>query len=112
MSNLKNDVIAELTKYYETFDKASAEYIRNFFEVESEEKKNWLLKSVKETHPKKFGFPDISVLAKVYRSAPVFTQVKTHAECICNDCGTVYAYELMNCPKCHSFAHSVKVREV
>lgn len=100
MINLQDTVITELTKYYETFDKDSAEYIRQYFVIDSIELKDYLIRTCKETHPKKFGFPDISVLCKIYKNAPVPSSSNTFSACECKECKTLYAIDMMYCPVC------------
>lgn len=92
-------LIDKLREYYGFPDQEQAEYIAKRTAGMTEAEQNAIADKIIESRSKRFGFPDISVLAKYLNDAGKKTRGYYWA--VCNDCKAEYDYRFESCPKCH-----------
>ena len=93
-------LIDKLREYYGFPGQEQSEYINKRTIGMPEAQQNEIAQKIIETRSKRFGFPDISILAKYFNDAG---SKKPHGFywSICNDCKTEYNYRFETCPKCY-----------
>lgn len=93
-------LINKLRDYYGFPDSEQVQYINRRTMDMSEAQQDEIADKIIETRSKRFGFPDISVLAKYLNSAIAEDQ-KVFFWAVCNDCNAEYDFRFERCPKCH-----------
>ncbi len=93
-------LINKLRDYYGFPDNEQAQYINNKTKDMPEEQQDEIAGKIIETRSKRFGFPDISVLAK-YLNNTAAKEQKVYYWVVCDDCKAEYDYRFERCPKCH-----------
>lgn len=93
-------LIDKLREYYGVPSPEQAEYIakRTIGLTEAQEKD--IANKIIESRQKRFGFPDISILAKFLNDASANKRSGFYWA-VCDDCGAEYDYRFERCPKCH-----------
>lgn len=92
-------LIDKLRDYYGFPEQDQAEYITKRTAGMTEAQQNEIADKIIESRSKRFGFPDISVLAKYLNDAGKKTIGFYWA--VCNDCKAEYDYRFESCPACH-----------
>ena len=93
-------LIDKLRDYYGFPEPDQAEYINKRTLGMTEAQQNEIADKIIETRSKRFGFPDISILAKFLNDAGT-KKHKGFYWAVCDDCGAEYDYRFERCPKCH-----------
>lgn len=88
----------KLIDYYGMADDESKNFIEGRINKYSADEQDELVKKILAAIPRKFGFPDVNRLAKVFNDNP--PKVRIYFWAVCNDCGAEYDYQFMTCPKC------------
>lgn len=107
-------LIAKLRDYYGFPDAEQMEFLNQRLKNIDEEKQDEIAQKIIESCSKRFGFPDISTLAKYI---PVVAEKKRkYFWSVCNDCKTEFDYSFRTCPVCEqnnkvSSGYSLKVSE-
>lgn len=91
-------LLDKLREYYGFPIAEQAEYINNHVKKMSEVEQDRIADKIIESHSKRFGFPDIAVLAKFLNGAR--NETHKYFWAVCNSCKTEYDYSLNYCPKC------------
>lgn len=92
-------LIDKLREYYGFPDQEQAEFIAKRTAGMTEAQQDEIAGKIIESRAKRFGFPDISVLAKFLNNAGKKTRGFYWS--VCNDCKAEYDYRFVSCPKCH-----------
>lgn len=92
-------LIDKLREYYGFPDAEQTAYIDKRTLGMTEARQNEIAGKIIESRAKRFGFPDISVLAKFLNDADKKSVGFYWA--VCDDCGAEYDYRFERCPKCH-----------
>ena len=92
-------LIDKLREYYGFPDIEQAEYINKRTLGMTESEQNAIADKIIEARSKRFGFPDISVLAKFLNDSG--KKVRGFYWAVCDDCKAEYDYRFERCPKCH-----------
>lgn len=93
-------LIDKLRDYYGVPEPEQVEYINKRTLSMTEAQQNEVAEKIIQSRQKRFGFPDISILAKFLND----TGTKKHKGfywAVCNDCKAEYDYRFERCPKCH-----------
>ena len=93
-------LIDKLREYYGFPEAEQIEFINKRTLDMTEAQQNEVAEKIIQSHQKRFGFPDISILAKFLKD----TGTKKHKGfywAVCDDCGAEYDYRFERCPKCH-----------
>ena len=91
-------LIDKLREYYGFPDAEQTEFINKKTLGMTEAQQNEIAAKIIESRAKRFGFPDISVLAKFLNDAGKKTRGFIWA--VCDDCKAEYDYQFIKCPKC------------
>ena len=94
-------LIDKLREYYGLPAQDQAEYIAKRTLSMTEAQQNEIAQKIIEERAKRFGFPDISILAKYLNDAHETKKGKRYYWSVCDDCKTEYDYKFTRCPKCH-----------
>ena len=98
-------ILEKITRYYgDVMDETSAEYLQKKTRNFSEGKINVFFETLCETHPKKYGAPDVACISKVLEKAFHLYQneKKYNSYCKkCNKCSALYSYGMDFCPVCY-----------
>ena len=92
-------LIDKLRDYYGFPDQEQAEYINKRTAGMSEAQQNEIADKIIQSRQKRFGFPDISILAKFLNDAGKKTRGFYWS--VCNDCKAEFDYRFVTCPKCY-----------
>lgn len=92
-------LLDKLREYYGFPDTEQADYIAKRTAGMTEAQQNEVAGKIIESRSKRFGFPDISVLAKFLNDAAP-KKIKGFYWAVCDDCKTEYDYRFERCPKC------------
>ena len=92
-------LINKLRDYYGIADADAVDYINKRTAGMSEEQQNEIADKIIQSRQKRFGFPDISILAKFLNDGGKKTRGFYWA--VCNTCKAEYDYRFESCPKCH-----------
>ena len=108
-------LIDKLRDYYGMPDSEQTEFINKKTLGLTEVQQNEIASKIIESRSKRFGFPDISVLAK-YLNDAASKKHKGFFWAVCDDCKAEYDYRFERCPKCHlagkrSSGYKVRVSE-
>ncbi len=93
-------LIDRLREYYGFPDTEQTEFIKQRTQNLSEAQQNEIADKIIQSRQKRFGFPDISILAKFLNDAGS-KKCKGFYWAVCDDCGAEYDYKFERCPKCH-----------
>ena len=107
-------LIDKLRDYYGFPEPDQAEYINKRTLGMTEAEQNAIADKIIEGRSKRFGFPDISVLAKFLNDAG--KKGRSFYWAVCDDCKAEYDYKFETCPKCflagkRSPGHKVRTSE-
>ena len=92
-------LIDKLREYYGFPEPDQVEYINKRTLGMTEAQQNEIADKIIESRSKRFGFPDISILAKFLTDTAKKTRGFIWA--VCDDCKAEYDYRFERCPKCH-----------
>ena len=92
-------LIDKLRDYYGIPDAEQTEFINKKTLSLTEAQQNEIANKIIESRSKRFGFPDISVLAKFLNESG--KKARGFYWAVCNDCKAEYDYRFESCPKCH-----------
>ena len=93
-------LVDKLREYYGFPSSEQAEYINKRTLGMTEAQQNEIAEKIIEARSKRFGFPDISILAKFLNDAGT-KKHKGFYWAVCDDCKAEYDYRFERCPKCH-----------
>lgn len=93
-------LIDKLREYYGFPDADQAEYINKRTHGMSENQQDEIADKIIQSRQKRFGFPDISILAKFLNDAGT-KKHKGFYWAVCDDCKAEYDYRFVSCPKCY-----------
>lgn len=93
-------LIDKLREYYGFPDAEQTEFINKKTLGMTEAEQNSIADKIIESRAKRFGFPDISVLAKYLNDSG--RKNRGFYWAVCNDCKAEYDYRFVSCPKCFS----------
>lgn len=93
-------LLNKLNDYYGIADADAIEYINKRTAGMTEAQQNEIADKIIQSRQKRFGFPDISILAKFLNDAGT-KKHKGFFWAVCDDCGCEYDYRFERCPKCH-----------
>lgn len=93
-------LIDKLREYYGFPETDQVEYINKRTAGMTEAQQNEIADKIIQSRQKRFGFPDISILAKFLNDAGT-KKGRGFYWAICDDCGAEYDYRFERCPKCH-----------
>ena len=108
-------LIDKLRNYYGFPDNEQAQYINQRTMNMSEAKQDEIAQKIIENRSKRFGFPDISILAKFINDNKE-KHTRVYYWSVCNDCKSEFDFQFMTCPVCHqngkrSSGYKVKTSE-
>lgn len=92
-------LIDKLREYYGFPDAEQSAYIEKRTLGMTEAQQDEIASKIIESRSKRFGFPDISVLAKFLNDNT--KKARGFYWAVCNDCKAEYDYRMESCPKCH-----------
>lgn len=96
-------LLDRLTEYYGAPKTEQENFISEREKYLDDMAKNAIYQQLIETRSTRFGFPDVSVLAKYFQEY-VLVKKETKRQyfwCVCDECKTEFAYSLMSCPNCY-----------
>lgn len=107
-------LIDKLREYYGFPEKEQAEYINKRTVGMTDAEQNAIAEKIIESHSKRFGFPDVSVLAKFMNDAG--KKARGFYWAVCDDCKAEYDYKFETCPRCflagkRSSGHKVRTSD-
>ena len=95
-------LLEKLTEYYGLPGEAEASFISAHLEGYTEEDEQKLLDEVFASRSKRFGFPDVAFLTKLFAKVPPASKAsgKVFWWRVCGNCKAEYSGDLMFCPRC------------
>ena len=94
-------LLNKLNDYYGIADADAIEYINKRTAGMTEAQQNEIAEKIIQSRQKRFGFPDISILAKFLNDAQSAKKGKGFYWSVCNDCKAEFDYRFVTCPKCY-----------
>ena len=94
------NAVERLEKSYGDIPEMEKAWIEDNIESLTDEQKGKFFKALTTSHEFKNGYPEISVMATVYKNV-MNKAPKTYAWSICKECGCEYDYRLPCCPACY-----------
>lgn len=92
-------LINKLREYYGFPDTEQMTFINSRTADMPEALQDEIASKIIQTRQKRFGFPDISILAKFLNDAP--KNLKVYYWAVCDDCKAEYDYLFERCPRCY-----------
>ena len=89
-----------LAEYYGDGDSEQEQYVKNAERKMDYDKQSELYSQIIEKHAKRYGFPDISFLSKMFGNATPQGGTYKYFWAVCDDCKTEYDFNFNYCPKC------------
>lgn len=90
-----------LTDYYGAPDREQEQFVSEREKYLPEQSKNAIYQQLIETRSKRYGFPDVAALSKVFQMfTPEKETRKQYYWCICDECHTEFSYSFLQCPTC------------
>ena len=93
-------LIDKLRDYYGFPEPDQVDYITKRTLGMTEAQQNEIAEKIIQSRQKRFGFPDISILARFLSEAGT-KKHKCFYWAVCDDCKAEYDYRFESCPKCH-----------
>lgn len=97
-------LIERLEKYYGLADDEETRFILDKLDGYSEADEQRLYEYIISNKNRRYGFPDVSFLSKVFSEIKPESQKKNkkYYWCVCDNCGSAYSYRLSltGCPVC------------
>lgn len=94
-------LLEKLRDYYGFPDVEQSEFINKKVLGLTEAQQNAIADRIIEARSKRFGFPDISILAKYLNEAAPEKKTRNFYWAVCDDCKAEYDYRFERCPVCH-----------
>lgn len=92
-------LIDKLRDYYGIADADAVEYINKYTLGMTEAQQNEVAEKIIQSRQRRFGFPDISILAKFLNEGKAKKTIGFYWA-VCDDCKAEYDYQFIKCPVC------------